>query len=106
MKKVRTHYDNLQVAPNASQEVIRAAYKTLSQKWHPDKHAHHQREQAEKNFRIIHEAYEVLSDPVKRARHDAWIAKVQSPGQPATAMKFQHRRQEKSQLRKRISIVV
>jgi len=37
MTRVRTHYDNLKVARDAPHEVIRAAYKTLSQKYHPDR---------------------------------------------------------------------
>ena len=37
MKQVHTHYDNLKVAQNAPLEVIRAAYKALSQKHHPDR---------------------------------------------------------------------
>ena len=37
MQKIRTHYDNLKVARNAPIEVIRASYKTLSQKHHPDR---------------------------------------------------------------------
>lgn len=37
MKKIHTHYDNLKVARIAPPEVIRAAYRTLSQKYHPDK---------------------------------------------------------------------
>jgi len=35
--KLRTHYDNLKVSRDAPDNVIRAAYKTLSQKYHPDK---------------------------------------------------------------------
>ncbi len=71
---MRTHYDNLQVSRNASPEVIKGAYKYLSQKWHPDKNPE-KREVAERNLKIINEAYEVLSDPVRRAEHDEWIAK-------------------------------
>jgi hypothetical protein len=37
MAKIHTHYDNLKVSRHAPQEVIRAAYKALSQKYHPDK---------------------------------------------------------------------
>ncbi|MCS6804710.1 MAG: DnaJ domain-containing protein, partial [Blastocatellia bacterium] len=37
MPKLHTHYDNLKVARNAPPEVIRAAYKTLSQRFHPDR---------------------------------------------------------------------
>ena len=73
MKKIRTYYDNLQVVENASPEVIKGAYKYLSQRWHPDKNPEN-REKAERITRIINRAYEVLSDVDKRRQHDAWIA--------------------------------
>lgn len=37
MASIRTHYDNLKVARDAPDAVIRAAYKALMQKFHPDK---------------------------------------------------------------------
>jgi curved DNA-binding protein CbpA len=70
---VRTHYDNLQVSRSASDRVIRAAYKSLSQQWHPDKHPDDP-ETAERISKIINEAYRVLSDPELREKHDKWIA--------------------------------
>jgi curved DNA-binding protein CbpA len=70
----RTHYDNLQVSRTAGDCVIRAAYKSLSQQWHPDKHPNDV-ERAEKISKIINEAYRVLSDPMLRKEHDAWIAR-------------------------------
>lgn len=73
MKKIRTHYDNLQVAENASPEVIKGAYRYLSQRWHPDKNPR-EPERAERITRIINQAYEVLSDSEKRRQHDDWIA--------------------------------
>ncbi|MEQ9465593.1 MAG: RDD family protein [Haliea sp.] len=76
-KQMRTHYDNLQVARNASPEVIKGAYKYLSQKWHPDKNPEN-REEAERNLRIINKAYEVLSDPELRIQHDRWIRVAES----------------------------
>ena len=72
MNKPRTHYDNLQVAETASPEVIRRAYKVLSQRWHPDKNPQ-QRDKAERVCVMLNEAYAVLSDPVRRAKHDRWI---------------------------------
>lgn len=70
---MRTHYDNLHVSEKAGPEVIRAAYKALAQKWHPDKHPH-QREKAERYFKIISNAFEVLSDSEARAAYDAGLA--------------------------------
>lgn len=72
MAKVRTHYDNLKVARNAPLEVIRAAYKVLCQKHHPDRN--NDNPDSTRIMKIINEAYEVLSDPIKREAHDQWIA--------------------------------
>lgn len=69
---MKTHYDNLQVAQSASQRVIRAAWKSLVQAWHPDKHSHNIQE-AERILKIINRAYEVLSNPETRKQHDDWI---------------------------------
>lgn len=70
--KLVTHYDNLKVAYNAPDVVIRAAYRALVQQFHPDKCA--DRKLADHRIRIINKAYEVLSDPSQRKAHDAWIA--------------------------------
>lgn len=70
---MRTHYQNLHVSEKASPEVVRAAYKALAQKWHPDRNPE-QREKAERYFKIITAAYEVLSDPKTRAEYDASLA--------------------------------
>lgn len=71
--KFRTHYDNLQVAENASIEVIKGAYKFLTQKYHPDKNQGDE-ERCNRNLKIINDAYKVLSDPVARMEHDEWIS--------------------------------
>lgn len=73
MNKLHTHYDNLKVARDAPPEVIRAAYKTLCHKFHPDRHS--DSDKATHTFQLINTAYEVLSDPARRLHHDAWIAK-------------------------------
>ncbi len=72
MAHIHTHYDNLKVTRNAPPEVIRAAYKTLSQKFHPDRNP--DKNDATRAIQIINLAYDVLSDPVKRKEHDEWIA--------------------------------
>lgn len=78
---MRTHYDNLHVSEKASPEVIKGAYKALAQKWHPDKHPD-QREKAERYFKIITRAFEVLSDPKVRAEYDAWLQAQRSTSEP------------------------
>ncbi len=76
MKTLHTHYDNLKVARDAPPDIIRAAYKTLCKKFHPD---HHQNNPTmTKTFQLISVAYHVLSDPTLRQEHDAWIAKEEA----------------------------
>jgi hypothetical protein len=70
----KTFYDVLQVSPSADPEIIKAAYKSLVQRYHPDKNAGNP--EAEKYLKIINRAYEVLSDPVKRAGYDAALAEA------------------------------
>jgi hypothetical protein len=72
MKKIHTHYDNLKVAQIAPIEVIHAAYRILSQKFHPDRNPGDS--EAARIMVIINTSYEVLSDPDKRKEHDQWIA--------------------------------
>ena len=76
MARIHTHYDNLKVARNAPPEVIRAAYKTLSQKYHPDHNP--SSPEAIRITQILNSAYEVLSDPVRRSAHDEWIANAEA----------------------------
>ena len=68
---MKTHYDNLKIKRNASMDEVRAAYRSLAQKWHPDKHEDKKR--AERNFKIINEAYYVLSDEQRRKEYDVSI---------------------------------
>ncbi len=72
MPKIHTHYDNLKVAPCAPPEVIRAAYKALSQKYHPDKNPGD--EKAARIMAILNTAYATLSDTQRRKEHDEWIS--------------------------------
>lgn len=69
--KLHTYYDNLKVARNAPPEVIKAAYKAMAQKWHPDKNPNSA--EAHRVMRLVNEAYMVLIDPVARVEHDKWI---------------------------------
>lgn len=78
------HYDTLQVARNAGDEVIRGAYRYLVQKWHPDRNAH-RLEEAEQRIRIINEAYRVLSDPSLRREHDRWLDRRKAERRAAEA---------------------
>lgn len=68
----RNHlYDVLGVSRDASKEDIKKAYKKLAVKWHPDKNPNN-KEEAEKKFKEIAEAYSVLSDDEKRSQYDTY----------------------------------
>jgi flagellar basal body-associated protein FliL len=62
------YYDILEVSPKASNEVIRAAYKSLIQRYHPDKNPG-DTVAANRATQVV-QAYEVLSDGDKRAAYD------------------------------------
>jgi DnaJ-class molecular chaperone len=66
----RDYYDILGVAKNASGADIKKAYKKLASKWHPDKLAEASKIEGEAKFKEAKEAYEILSDPQKRAHFD------------------------------------
>lgn len=67
-RKVIDHYQILGVPRSATESDIKAAYRALALKWHPDKNAGNK--EAEEKFKNIAEAYGVLSDPAKRARYN------------------------------------
>lgn len=70
MDRIHTHYDNLKVTRNAPLEVIKAAYRAMAQKYHPDVNPLPGTDQV---MKLVNEAWTVLSDPIKRAEHDEWI---------------------------------
>ena len=72
----QTHYDTLKVSRDAPIEVIRAAYRALSQKYHPDRNPADSA--AADTMGLLNNAYEVLSDPERRHVHDAWIRYVEA----------------------------
>ncbi len=69
--KIPHYYGRLKVAPDAPPEVIRAAYKALVQKYHPDRH--HGSVRHEVVLAALNKAQDVLLDPERRAAHDQWI---------------------------------
>lgn len=64
------HYATLGVSRDASQEEIKRVYRKLARELHPD--ANHDDPASEERFKSITHAYEVLSDPQKRQRYDAF----------------------------------
>lgn len=70
MRARSTHYDCLKVAPDAPPEVVRAAYKALAQKFHPDRNAD---PNSTVMMALLNDAYRVLSDPELRLEYDRWL---------------------------------
>ncbi|MGZ9413733.1 molecular chaperone DnaJ [Mycoplasma sp. AC157] len=68
MKK-RDYYEVLEINKNATDKEIKIAYRKLAMKYHPDKN---KETDAEEKFKEVNEAYEVLSNPEKRAQYDQY----------------------------------
>ena len=68
MAEKRDYYEVLGVEKNASAEDIKKAYRKKAIQYHPDKNPGDK--EAEEKFKEAAEAYDVLSDPQKRARYD------------------------------------
>lgn len=63
------YYETLGVSKSASADDIKKAYRKLALEWHPDRHPDDKAE-AEKKFKEINEAYQVLSNPQKKSQYD------------------------------------
>lgn len=66
---------------------LKAIYKSLAQQWHPDRHQGATREEAEQKFQEISEAYQTLSDPIKRAMYDEELDRAKTAAETAKAAK-------------------
>ena len=64
------YYDTLGVARNASKDDIKKAFKRLARQYHPD--VAEDKQQAERKFGEINEAYSILGDDEKRAYYDRY----------------------------------
>lgn len=69
--KSSDYYENLGVARNATEDEIKKAYRKLAIKYHPDKNPQNKLE-AEENFKIVGEAYNVLSNKETRQIYDIY----------------------------------
>jgi len=67
-RSIRCHYDVLDVSRDADVTAIKKAHRKLALKFHPDKN--HGCEEAVKEFRLVQQAYECLSDPPERKWYD------------------------------------
>ncbi|MEO6836483.1 MAG: DnaJ domain-containing protein, partial [Candidatus Tumulicola sp.] len=74
----KDYYEILGVARGVSGDEIKQAYRRLARKHHPD--VSDDKSEAELRFKTINEAYEVLSDPAKRAQYDRFGAVTNGAG--------------------------
>ncbi|MGH9351307.1 MAG: DnaJ domain-containing protein, partial [Terriglobia bacterium] len=80
MSSKRDYYEVLGVGRDASDQVIKSAYRKLALQFHPDRNPENH-EEATERFKEITEAYSVLADAQKRAAYDRFgHAGVGSPG--------------------------
>jgi hypothetical protein len=78
-----TYYDVLKVERGATADSVRFAYRRLAQKYHPDKMPGNPN--AARAMAAINAAYDVLSDPQRRAEHDLWIRRAERMARPLPA---------------------
>ncbi len=64
------YYEILGISKNADASTIKQAFKKLALKYHPDRNQGSK--EAEEKFKMVSEAYQVLSDPEKRATYDRY----------------------------------
>lgn len=74
-----SYYDLLGVAATASAEEIKRAYRQQAKVWHPDQNPS---EEANARFAALNEAYQVLSDPVRRRAYDLRREMLRPPREP------------------------
>ena len=63
-------YELLELSPEASQEQVKSQYRKLALKWHPDKNGNSP--ESTERFKLISEAYSVLSNPDRRRHYDKY----------------------------------
>lgn len=74
---INTHYDILKVSRDASSDVIRAAYKELTQNYVSDTNPS---VDATKLMKVIHNSYAILSNPIQKSKYDQWLLEQDSIG--------------------------
>ena len=88
------YYEVLQISPNADQETVHRVYRVQAQRFHPD----NQETGNASAFRSIADAYQILSDPQKRADYDSQHrssrpqAKFDPNVNPASTLADEHRK--------------
>jgi curved DNA-binding protein len=89
------YYEALQISPNADQETVHRVYRVQAQRFHPD----NQETGDAARFRLIADAYQILSDPQKRTDYDSQHRSSRHQekreplaGHPASTLADEHRK--------------
>lgn len=88
------HYKVLGVKETATFEEIKKVYRILAKKYHPDTNPNNP--EADRKFKEIGEAYEILGDQVKRAEYDKSLHGAGSAAHEATAKSSRNKSQPKA----------
>ena len=89
----KDYYAALGIKKDASSGDIKHAYRRLAKQHHPDLHLDKDKEAATARFKEINEAYEVLSDPLKKTKYDhigpGWDANLEAGPQPGPPARYE-----------------
>ena len=100
---MKNYYEILEVDKNASQEVIEKAYKALAKKYHPDLQQGSKKQEYAEKMKVINEAYEVLSDNLKRQQYNEKLQVEQMQNQGISAEEQQRIMQENYVLKQQLN---
>ncbi len=86
------YYAVLELSPTATDADIKKAWREQLQVWHPDRftHAPLLHRKAEARTKLINQAYQILGDPIARARYDGTMETVSSRTEPARTSRPSH----------------
>jgi tetratricopeptide (TPR) repeat protein len=82
-------YEILEISSGSSAEDIKAAYHRLAKKWHPDRFTGAEKEEAEKRFRQLAEAFNMLKDAGKREDLSRHLATTPTPTSAPVTIQLQ-----------------
>ncbi len=99
-----TYYEILEVSENASEEVVKMAYKALVKKYHPDVFKGNQ-QIAEEKIKEINKAFDVLSNVQKRKEYDDWLYKNRQKNKSNETPRNNQTNQESAPTQKRTAKV-
>jgi curved DNA-binding protein CbpA len=82
--EVPNYYEFLQISPHAEPDTIHRVYRFLAGRFHPD---NPETGNADKFF-LLKQAYDILSDPARRANYDATYEKEAPPPDPLRSISW------------------